>query len=67
MVKMELKKWQMKCVQTIKLVFACKASLEGGTEDISYIPNSRNTSEKGIRISGLERALGNDLIQPQEF
>lgn len=49
MVKMELKKRQKKCVQTIKLVFACKASLERGTEDISYIPDSRNTSEEGIR------------------
>lgn len=58
MVKMELKKWQMKCVQTIKLVFACKASLEGGTEDISYIPNSRNTSEKGIRSQNLRTRKG---------
>lgn len=58
MVKMELKKWQMKCAQTIKLVFACKASLEGGTEDIFYIPNSRNTSEKGIRSQNLRTRKG---------
>ena len=58
MVKMELKKWQMKCVQTIKLVFACKASLEGGTEDISYIPNRRNTSEEGIRSQNLRTKKG---------
>lgn len=53
-----------------KLVFACRANLEGTTpEDISHFPEVETSLKKEsyLGVIGQERALGNDLVQPQGF